>query len=57
MYNVQLDHLSELTNNMICISDILRLNIMVLWVGSADVGVMSSHAQNQEPTSGATAFC
>lgn len=57
MYNVQLDHLSELTNNMICISDILWLNIMVLWVGSADVGFMSSHAQNQEPTSGATAFC
>jgi hypothetical protein len=49
--------ISELTNNAICISDILRLNIMVFWAGSASVGVISSHAQNQEPTSGATAFC
>ena len=48
---------SELHNNTICTSDILRLNIMVLWAGTKNVGVMSSLAENQKPTSGATAFC
>jgi hypothetical protein len=49
--------ISELTNNAICISDILRLNAMALWAELANVGVMSSHAQDQEPLTGVTAFC